>query len=105
MAAELLRSLVEFVVADERRVYSHRWTPGDLLFWDNRFVLHRARPYDYSTPRYLIGTRVAGDPGSELAYHPDDPRAVAGREALAEELAILRVETRDRRYGATSATS
>ena len=101
----LLRSLVEFVVADERRVYSHRWTPGDLLFWDNRFVLHRARPYDYAAPRDLIGTRVAGDPSSELAYQPDDPRAEAGRQVLAAELEILRVETKDRRYGATTATS
>ncbi|MCC6433641.1 MAG: TauD/TfdA family dioxygenase [Acidimicrobiales bacterium] len=98
----LLRSLMEFVVADERRVYRHDWTPGDTLFWDNRFVLHRARPYDYSKPRYLIGTRVAGD-ASELAYLPDDPRAEAGRQALAAELAILRTEAADRRYGATTA--
>jgi alpha-ketoglutarate-dependent taurine dioxygenase len=100
---ELLSSLIEFVVSDERRVYCHDWTPGDLLFWDNRFVLHRARPYDYSQPRYLIGTRVAGDPESELAYYPDDPRAEAGRQALAEELEILRREATDRRYGATTA--
>jgi alpha-ketoglutarate-dependent taurine dioxygenase len=100
----LLRSLIDFVVSDERRVYSHHWTPGDLLFWDNRFVLHRARPYDYAKPRYLIGTRVAGD-ASELAYQPEDPRAVAGRRALAAELEILRSETKDRMYGATTATS
>ena len=99
----LLRSLLEFVVADERRVYRHDWTPGDTLIWDNRFVLHRARPYDYAEPRYLIGTRVAGDPASELAYHPDDPRAEAGRQALAAELEVLRRETADRRYGATTA--
>ena len=100
----LLRSLIEFVVSDERRVYSHVWTPGDTMFWDNRFVLHRARPYDYAKPRYLIGTRVAGDPASELAYYPDDPRAEAGRQALAAELEILRAEATDRRYGATTAT-
>ena len=100
----LLKSLIDFVVSDERRVYSHNWTPGDTLFWDNRFVLHRARPYDYSKPRYLIGTRVAGDPDSELAYYPDDPGAEAGRKALAAELQILREEARDRRYGATTAT-
>ena len=99
----LLRSLLEFVVSDERRVYRHEWAPGDTLIWDNRFVLHRARPYDYAKPRYLIGTRVAGDPASELAYHPDDPRAEAGRQALAAELEILRREAVDRRYGATTA--
>ena len=41
----------------------------------------------------LIGTRVAGDPASELAYYPDAPAAEAGREALARELALLREET------------
>lgn len=100
----LLRSLIEFVVGDERRVYRQEWTPGDTLFWDNRFVLHRARPYNYAEPRYLIGTRVAGDPSSELAYHPEDPRAEAGRQALASELDILRREATDRRYRATTAT-
>lgn len=99
----LIEELIEFIIADEHRVYRHSWTPGDTLFWDNRFVLHRARPYDYTQPRYLIGTRVAGDPASELAYYPDDPRAEAGRRALAEELEILRREARDRRYGATTA--
>lgn len=99
----LIKSLVDFIVADEARVYHQDWTPGDTVFWDNRFVLHRACEYDYSKPRYLIGTRVAGDPSSELAYWPDDPRAEAGRQALAAELEILRVEARDRRYGATSA--
>lgn len=100
---ELLRSLLEFVVSEESRVYSHSWTPGDTMIWDNRFVLHRARPYDYTKPRVLIGTRVAGDPASELAYYPEDPEAEAGRVALAAELEILRTETKDRRYGATTA--
>ncbi|MDG2111890.1 MAG: TauD/TfdA family dioxygenase [Actinomycetota bacterium] len=102
---ELIRSLIDFVISDERRVYSHQWKPGETLFWDNRFVLHRAMPYDYSKPRYLISTRVAGDPASELAYYPDDPAAEAGRIALANELELLPVETTDRMYGATTATA
>ena len=101
---DLLVSLVEFVVADERRVYRHRWTPGDTLIWDNRALLHRAMPYDYSQPRVLIGTRVAGDAESELAYYPDDPRAAAGRAALDEELRKLRAETRDHTFGGTTLT-
>ncbi|MGI9611412.1 MAG: TauD/TfdA dioxygenase family protein [Acidimicrobiales bacterium] len=100
---ELIRSLIDFVVSDDRRVYSHDWQPGDTLFWDNRFVLHRARPYDYTKARHLIGTRVAGDPATELAYYPDDPRAEAGRDALAAELELLQREATDRRYGATTA--
>ena len=99
----LLESLTEFVVSDESRLYLHRWRPGDTLFWDNRCLLHRARPYDYSKPRVLIGTRIAGDPESELAYYPSDPEAEAGRKALAAELELLRNEVSDRRYGATTA--
>ncbi|MYD97784.1 MAG: TauD/TfdA family dioxygenase [Gammaproteobacteria bacterium] len=101
----LLTSLVSFVVSDETRVYSHRWQEGDTLLWDNRAVMHRAVPYDYSKPRVLIGTRVAGDPASELAYYPSDPAAEAGREALRMELALLRDETADRRYGGTTASA
>jgi alpha-ketoglutarate-dependent 2,4-dichlorophenoxyacetate dioxygenase len=100
----LIQSLTDFIVSDETRVYRHEWTPGDTLIWDNRYVLHRARPYDYTKPRYLIGTRVAGDPQTELAYYPEDPEAEAGRHALAAELEILRTEARDRRYGATTAS-
>ena len=103
MLDDLLKQLIDFVVSDESRVYTHPWTEGDTLLWDNRYVLHRAMPYDYSEPRVLIGTRVAGDPETELAYYPSDPAAQAGREALDTELSILRNETVDRRYGATTA--
>ena len=99
----LLKQLIDFVVSDESRVYTHQWTAGDTLLWDNRYVLHRAMPYDYTEPRVLIGTRIAGDPETELAYYPDDPAAQAGREALDAELSVLRKEASDRRYGATTA--
>jgi alpha-ketoglutarate-dependent taurine dioxygenase len=47
------------------RTYAHRWQPGDVVIWDNRCVLHRARPYDYREPRVMRHTRVAGDPATE----------------------------------------
>lgn len=100
----LLESLTKFIVSDPVRVYSHHWQPGDTLIWDNRCILHRARPYDYSKPRVLIGTRIAGDPASELSYYPDDPAAEAGRIALSEELDRLRGETGEKMYGATTAS-
>ena len=89
---ELLAQLLEHVVDEPTRVYQHQWREGDLLVWDNRALLHRARPYDYSEPRVLIGTRVKGDEASELAYYPNDPKAQAGREALALELDVLRAQ-------------
>ena len=100
---QLLKELLEFVVSESSRVFSHKWQPGDTLLWDNRALLHRAQSYDYSSPRVLTGTRVAGDPKTELAYYPSDPEAQAGRDALIIELDILRRETKDRRYGATTA--
>lgn len=34
-------------------VYSHKWTVGDVLIWDERATIHRGRPWDYSKPRAL----------------------------------------------------
>ena len=99
---DLLKWLVEFVVSEPTRVYSHKWRPGDTLIWDNRALLHRAMPYDYTQPRVLTGTRVAGEPESELSYYPDDPCAEAGRKALQAELEMLKQETQDRTFGGTT---
>jgi alpha-ketoglutarate-dependent taurine dioxygenase len=43
------------------RVYRHEWEVGDLVIWDNRGVLHRALPYDASSPRDMHRTTIAGD--------------------------------------------
>ena len=29
--------------------WAHRWTPGQLIVWDNRCTMHRATPYDPAT--------------------------------------------------------
>lgn len=57
------------------RTYKHSWTPGDTVVWDNRCVMHRARPYDTTKARVLRGSRIAGDPSSELAPTFVDERA------------------------------
>ncbi len=57
------------------RIYTHRWTVGDLLIWDNRCVLHRARSYDFSEARVLQATRIAGNPAHDLAVTGRDERA------------------------------
>ncbi len=88
----LLSDLLAFVLSDETRVYRHEWTVGDTMIWDNRALLHRACPYDYSQPRVLTGTRIRGDVPWELAYYPEDPAAEAGRKALAQELELLQAE-------------
>jgi len=71
---KLLDELVTFA-CQPPRIYTHRWQPGDVLMWDNRCILHRARPYDFSEIRVLRHTRVAGDPKSELVTTGRDERA------------------------------
>ena len=43
------------------RVYTHDWSEGDMVIWDNRGTLHRAAPYDYASPRELHRTFLAGN--------------------------------------------
>jgi alpha-ketoglutarate-dependent taurine dioxygenase len=73
-AQTLLDDLLEFA-CQPPRVYTHHWEPGDLIIWDNRCVLHRARPYDFNETRILQATRIAGDPQSELASTDREERA------------------------------
>ena len=34
--------------------WEHRWTPGQLIVWDNRCTMHRATPYDPATQRRVV---------------------------------------------------
>jgi alpha-ketoglutarate-dependent 2,4-dichlorophenoxyacetate dioxygenase len=56
----LLRDLTEHAT-QPRFVHVHRWRPWDLVIWDNRQVMHRARRYDERQPRDMRRTTVAGD--------------------------------------------
>lgn len=62
----LLTGLAEFA-CQPPRTYLHDWQVGDTAIWDNRCVMHRARPCDPGLPRALVHTRVAGEPATELA--------------------------------------
>lgn len=42
-------------------VYAHHWRVGDLVFWDNRAVMHCATAYDTSHVRTMHRTTVQGD--------------------------------------------
>jgi alpha-ketoglutarate-dependent taurine dioxygenase len=63
---ELLDWLVGFACRPPR-IYTHTWTVGDVVVWDNRCVLHRARPFPADEPRLMKHTRIAGDPSTEGA--------------------------------------
>jgi alpha-ketoglutarate-dependent 2,4-dichlorophenoxyacetate dioxygenase len=59
-ARALLRDLVEH--ATQRQfVYAHVWRVNDLVMWDNRRTMHRARPFPAHEPRDMRRTTLAGD--------------------------------------------
>ena len=54
----LLHDLIEH--ATQRRfVHTHHWKVGDLVIWDDRCTMHRARDFDMTTPRDMRRTTVS----------------------------------------------
>jgi alpha-ketoglutarate-dependent 2,4-dichlorophenoxyacetate dioxygenase len=58
-----LRDLTEHATAPAF-VYSHSWRPHDLVVWDNRATMHRARRFDRTEVRDVRRTTLAGDTGT-----------------------------------------
>ena len=59
-ARAFLRDLIEH--ATQRQfVHAHEWQVGDLVIWDNRQTMHRARPFPAEEPRDMRRTTLAGD--------------------------------------------
>jgi alpha-ketoglutarate-dependent taurine dioxygenase len=56
----LLAELLDRATVSDN-VYSHTWSVGDTVIWDNQGVLHRAAPYDPDSPREMLRTTVLGD--------------------------------------------
>jgi alpha-ketoglutarate-dependent 2,4-dichlorophenoxyacetate dioxygenase len=59
-ARMFLRDLTEHATQREF-VYSHDWRPFDLVMWDNRTTMHRARRFDRNEVRDVRRTTLAGD--------------------------------------------
>ena len=62
----LLQDLVD-LACQAPRIYHHTWSPGDAVVWDNRCLLHQARPWNMMEPRIMYHARLAGDPTTEFA--------------------------------------
>jgi len=59
-ARALLRDLTEH--ATQRQfVYAHVWQPRDLVMWDNRVTMHRARRYDDTEVRDMRRTTLTNE--------------------------------------------
>ena len=62
-ARALLRDLTEH--ATQRRfVYAHVWRQNDLVMWDNRVTMHRARRYDHTEVRDMRRTTLTNEVSS-----------------------------------------
>lgn len=74
----LVDELMEWATRPEF-VYTHVWAPKDLVMWDNRRTMHRARPFrGYETYRRIMHrTTVAG-----LGPTVREGRAVEERKAV-----------------------
>ena len=57
----LLKELLEWATQPQF-VYQHKWRVNDLVMWDNRYCLHRGRPWDSGNhKRIMHRTTLSGD--------------------------------------------
>ena len=70
----LLDELLRWCTQPQYR-YLHRWTPGDLVMWDNRATLHRGRPWNAAAERRVMWRTTVIDTGY------DDEPGVRSRAA------------------------
>jgi alpha-ketoglutarate-dependent taurine dioxygenase len=45
----------------EQFTYSHEWSVGDLVIWDNTGTMHRAEAYDPACGRMMVRTKLEGE--------------------------------------------
>lgn len=65
--ARLLEALMAHATQPQF-VYVHEWTPGDVLVWDNRCLIHAATWFDADNAQRLMWrTTVSGNPGAAYA--------------------------------------
>ena len=65
--ADLLFELMSHLTRPEF-IYVHEWTPGDLIVWDNRCLVHAATWFDAANEaRLMWRTTVSGNPGAGYA--------------------------------------
>jgi alpha-ketoglutarate-dependent 2,4-dichlorophenoxyacetate dioxygenase len=65
-ARQLLAQLLDEATRREF-VYVHKWRTGDAVMWDNRAMLHRGRPWDYTKERSMVRTTISATEADGLA--------------------------------------
>ena len=59
-SAEIIHGLREWATS-EQFSYSHEWSVGDLVMWDNTGTMHRAEAYDPTCGRMMLRTKLQGE--------------------------------------------
>lgn len=59
-SARTLHGLREWATQDQF-TFSHEWSVGDLVIWDNTGTMHRAEPYDKDCGRLMHRTKLQGE--------------------------------------------
>jgi alpha-ketoglutarate-dependent taurine dioxygenase len=59
-SAEYIHGLREWATS-EQFSYSHEWSVGDLVIWDNTGTMHRAEAYDPNCGRMMHRTKLEGE--------------------------------------------
>jgi alpha-ketoglutarate-dependent taurine dioxygenase len=59
-ARQLIDDLIGFA-AQPKFMYRHRWSPHDVLMWDNRCTVHAVTPHDPAERRVMHRTTIMGD--------------------------------------------
>jgi alpha-ketoglutarate-dependent 2,4-dichlorophenoxyacetate dioxygenase len=64
-------------------VYHHEWRSGDLVWWDDRCTMHRARPRDSDNIRDMRRATISDVASTLEQFHPSsDSRALPGARAF-----------------------
>lgn len=61
-ATRLLDELID-EATQPANVYCHDWRPGDVVMWDNRATMHRARPFPPTQRRLMVRTTISATSG------------------------------------------
>jgi alpha-ketoglutarate-dependent 2,4-dichlorophenoxyacetate dioxygenase len=62
---QLLATLIEHAT-QPKYIHSHRWTPGDLVMWDNRCTMHRGTPIKNREEPRLLHRATVRDIGNSV---------------------------------------
>jgi alpha-ketoglutarate-dependent taurine dioxygenase len=59
-SAIIIHELREWATS-EQFSFSHEWSVGDLVIWDNTGTMHRAEAYDSTSGRMMVRTKLEGE--------------------------------------------